>query len=165
MSKYFLEITSGGPCKHFGRGRFGLLQALSGTKTVTMKLTKKAAVNLTTLQGRRQWEGQWCPAPPFHVWSTVAAYIQYCIEKCGPLVVLAPLPLLRNPGGGPATLPLHIHWASHWPRVIWKMDSAVLFHRLYVTIINSQRQKKRMLIVIHFNPSRSFFYRDLLLAA
>jgi len=44
------------------------------------------------------------------------------------------------------------------------MDSGVLFYILYVTITNSQRQKKRMLIFIHFNTSRSFFYRDLLLA-
>jgi len=50
-------------------------------------------------------------------------------------------------------------------RVIWKIDSGVLFHTLYVTITNSQRQKNRMLIVIHFNLSRSFFYRDLLFAA
>jgi len=49
----------------------------------------------------------------------------------------------------------------HWPRVIWKKDSGVLFHTLYVTITNSQLQKKRMLSVIHFNPSRSSFYRDI----
>jgi len=36
---------------------------------------------------------------------------------------------------------------------------------LYVTITNSQRHRKRMLIVIIFDPSRSFFYRDLLLVA
>jgi len=45
------------------------------------------------------------------------------------------------------------------------MDSGVLFHALYVTITNSQRRKKGVLIVINFNPLRSFFYRDLLLAA
>jgi len=45
------------------------------------------------------------------------------------------------------------------------MDSGVLFHTLYVTVTNSQPQNKRMLIVIHFNPSRSFFYRDLLFVA
>jgi len=44
------------------------------------------------------------------------------------------------------------------------MDSGVLFHVLYVRTTNSQRYKKEMLIVINFNPSRSFFYRDLLLA-
>jgi len=31
--------------------------------------------------------------------------------------------------------------------------------------ISSQRPKKKMIIVIHFIASRSFFYRDLLLAA
>jgi len=36
--------------------------------------------------------------------------------------------------------------------------SGVLLHKLYVTIIKSQRHKKRMLIFIHFNPLRSFFY-------
>jgi len=46
-----------------------------------------------------------------------------------------------------------------------KMDSGVLFHTLYVIITISQYQKKRIAIVIHFNPSRSFFYIDLLLAA
>jgi len=37
-------------------------------------------------------------------------------------------------------------------------------HIIYVTITNSQRHKNRMLIVIHFNLPRSFFYRDPLLA-
>jgi len=45
------------------------------------------------------------------------------------------------------------------------MDLGHLFYTLYVTITNSQRHKKRMFIVIHFNLSRSLFYRDLLLAA
>jgi len=49
---------------------------------------------------------------------------------------------------------------SHWPPVIWKTDSVLLSHILYVTITNYQRHKKRMLMVIHFSPSRSFFYRD-----
>jgi len=40
------------------------------------------------------------------------------------------------------------------------MGSGVLFHALYVTITHSQRHKKRILIVIHFNPSRSFFSVD-----
>jgi len=40
------------------------------------------------------------------------------------------------------------------------MDSGLLFHALYITITNSQRHEKRMLIAIHFNSSRSFFYRD-----
>jgi len=46
------------------------------------------------------------------------------------------------------------------------MDSGVMFHTLYVglTITNAQCHKKGMLIVIHFNLSRSFFYRDLLFA-
>jgi len=38
------------------------------------------------------------------------------------------------------------------------MDSGVLFHTLYVTITNFQHHEKRMLIVIHFNPSSSFFH-------
>ena len=48
VSKYFLEITIRGPCKHFW-GQIWAATALSGTKTVTVKLTKKAAVNLTAL--------------------------------------------------------------------------------------------------------------------
>ena len=28
------------------------------------------------------------------------------------------------------TLPSHIYWVPHWPRVIWKIDSGVLFHTL-----------------------------------
>jgi len=39
-----------------------------------------------------------------------------------------------------------------------KIDSGVLFHTFYVKITNSQLHEKRMLIVIHFNPLRSFFY-------
>ena len=35
------------------------------------------------------------------------------------------------------------------------MDSGLLFHTLYVTITNSLPHKKRMLIVNHFNLSRS----------
>jgi len=38
------------------------------------------------------------------------------------------------------------------------MDRGVFFHTLYVKITNSQHHKKRVLIVIHFNPSRLFFY-------
>jgi len=38
------------------------------------------------------------------------------------------------------------------------MDSGILFHTLYVTITNSQRHKKIMVIVIYFNPSRTLFY-------
>jgi len=38
------------------------------------------------------------------------------------------------------------------------MDSGVLFHTSYVPITTSQLHEKGMLIVIHFNPSRSFFY-------
>ena len=49
----------------------------------------------------------------------------------------------------------------HWLRVIWKTYSGILFHTLYLAITKSQRHKKRVLIVIHFNPSRSFFYTDL----
>jgi len=41
----FLEITIRGPCKHLG-GQIWATTELSGTKTVTMKLTKKAAVKL-----------------------------------------------------------------------------------------------------------------------
>ena len=47
---------------------------------------------------------------------------------------------------------------SHWPRVVWKMDLGVLFHTLYATITNSQRNKQRIFVFIHFNPSRSLFY-------
>jgi len=43
--------------------------------------------------------------------------------------------------------------APHWPRVIWKMDSGVLFHEFYATITNSQPHKKRMLLDMHFNQS------------
>jgi len=39
----------------------------------------------------------------------------------------------------------------HWPCVIWKMDSGVLFHTLYVTITNSQPHKKIIVIIILFN--------------
>ena len=55
---------------------------------------------------------------------------------------------------------LDLGWTKvpHRPRVIWKIDLGVLFHLLYLTITNSQRHKKRVLIVIHFNPSSSFFY-------
>ena len=55
------------------------------------------------------------------------------------------------------TLTLHIYGVPHWPCIIWKMNIGVLFHTWYVTITNSQRHKKRMLTVIYFIPSRSFF--------
>jgi len=41
------------------------------------------------------------------------------------------------------------------------MDSGVLVHILRAKITNSQRCKKRMLIVIHFNPSRLFLYIEI----
>jgi len=46
------------------------------------------------------------PGPPFHVWPPVAAYVQYCIWKVWPpLLVFGPsiwflAPLLLNPGDG-----------------------------------------------------------------
>jgi len=40
------------------------------------------------------------------------------------------------------------------------MVSGVLFQTLYVTITNSQRHEKRMLIIIHFNLSRPFLKRS-----
>ena len=137
-------------------------QIWAGTKTVTMRLTKKAGVNLSTLKGRRQWGPVVSPHFMFgpRLLHTSNIVFKKFRHSCG----FWP-PLLRNPGDVPATLPLHIYWVHQWPRVTWKMDSGVLFHTLYVTITNSQRQKKRMLIVIHFNPSRSFFYRDLLSAS
>jgi len=59
--------------------------------------------------------GQWCPARPFEIGvphftfgRPVAAYIQYCILKmCPPLLVFGPsfcflAPLLVNPGDEPA---------------------------------------------------------------
>jgi len=56
-----------------------------------------------------------------------------------------------------ATLHIYWVWVSHWPRVIWKMDSGVLFHT-YTQKYRFLRHKKRKLIVIHFHFSRSFFY-------
>ena len=47
------------------------------------------------------------------------------------------------------TLTLHIYWVPHWPRVIWQMDSGVLFHT-YVPLTNPLRHKKRMNIVVRF---------------
>jgi len=44
-------------------------------------------------------------------------------------------------------------------RIVWILKNGFrrLLPRIYVTIINSQRHKKRILIVIHFNLSRSLF--------
>jgi len=65
-------------------------------------------------QGRRHREGQWCPAPPFEIGAPhftfgppVATYIQYCILKMWPpLLVFGPsfwflAPLLLHLGDGP----------------------------------------------------------------
>jgi len=44
-------------------------------------------------------------SPPFHVWPLIATYIQHCILKMWPpFWFLAPL--LLNPGGGPAYVPV-----------------------------------------------------------
>jgi len=45
------------------------------------------------------------------------------------------------------------------------MDSGILFHTLHVTITNSQRHEKRMVIVIHFNHSSSLFQEGIQSAA
>jgi len=42
------------------------------------------------------------------------------------------------------------------------MDPGVLFDALYITITESQRHKKKILIFIHFDPSRSFFSIEIL---
>jgi len=95
-----------GPVSILGRQIWAAM-ALSGAKTVTMKLTKKAALNLTTLQGCRQWEASGF-RPPISCLAPVC-----CIHPILYLKNVAPpcgfwFPLLRNPGDGPATLPLHI---------------------------------------------------------
>ena len=111
MSTYFFRNYQwGAPASIFG-GKIWAARALSGTNTVTMKLTKKTAVTLSD------------HTPITYLLSTSLA-------SC-----------------------------------IWKMDSGVIIHTLYVIIDNSQHYKKTMLIVIRFNPSRSFFCRDLLIAA
>ena len=70
--------------------------------------------------------GQWCPAPPFEIGAPhftfgpqVAAYIQYCILKTWPsLLVFGPLffgfwpPLLLNPGDGPVYIGPSTRWRS-----------------------------------------------------
>jgi len=79
-----------------------------------MKLMKKAAVNLTTLQGRRQW-GSSGAQPPFKIcvphfmfspWLVHTSNIVF--KKFGPACGFWPH-LLRNPGDGLAILLLHIY--------------------------------------------------------
>jgi len=74
-------------------------------------------IDIPEIQGRRQREGQWCPAPPFEIGAPhftfgplVATCIQYCIFKMWPpLLVFGPsfwflAPLLLIPGDGPAEI-------------------------------------------------------------
>jgi len=51
---FFRNHHWGQPVSIWG-GQIWAATALSGTKTVTIKLSEKAAVNLTIFQGRRQW--------------------------------------------------------------------------------------------------------------
>ena len=83
---------------------------------------------------------QWCPPPISCLTPGCCIHPVLYLKNVAPLWFLSPL--LRNPGDGLATLPLHIYWVPHWPRVIWKMDSAVLFHTLYVTtpILNARKR-------------------------
>ena len=71
---------------------------------------------------------QWCPPPISCLAPGCCIHPILCLKMWPTHVVFGPL--LRNPGDGPVTLPLHIYWVPHRPRVIWKMDSGVLFHTL-----------------------------------
>jgi len=62
-------------------------------------------------------------------------------------------PLLRNPGDKPTAITYLL--STSLASCNLKKDSGVLFDTLCITITNSQLQKKRMLIVIHFNYPRS----------
>ena len=86
------------------------IPSISGTKTVTMKLTKKAAVKLSD-------------------YTSITYLLSTSLASCK----------LKNG---------FRRFVSH---II-----------AYVTITDFQRHEKRMLIVIHFNPSRSFFYSRVL---
>ena len=152
--KIFLEITIGGPCKHFG-GQIWAATALLGAKTVTMKLTKKAAMNLTTLQGRRHW-GASGVRPHFMFGPRLLHTSNIVFEKMWPhLVVFGPSCCEILAKGLPHSHYIFIEYLTGL--VQSENHSGVLFHTLYVTITDSQRQKKRMLIVIHLKASRSFF--------
>ena len=54
----------------------------------------------------------------------------------------------RSPPLNTPFLPLHIYWEPRWRRVIWKMDSGVLFHTLYVTITNLNAIKRSSFTLI-----------------
>ena len=63
----------------------------------------------THLPGSSPAGGQWCPDPPFEIGAPhftfgppVAAYIQYCIFKMWPLLLVFGPPA-ANPGDGPGT--------------------------------------------------------------
>jgi len=102
-----------------------------------MKLTKKAGVNLSTLQGRRQWGASGVrPAPHFTFGPRLLHMLHplLYLKRVSPLVVFGP-PCCE----------------------ILATDSGVLFHTLYATITSSQRKKKRTFIVIHFNPFALIF--------
>ena len=141
-----------------------------------MKLTKKAAINLTTLQDCRQWRDSGVRSPISCLAPVCCAYIQYCrcflrcfrdairvprisnrvprirenyhrvprireigsrhvhtgyltfslkklnivFKKCGPTLWFFPH-LLRNPGDGPATLPLPITYLLSTSLASWNL--------------------------------------------
>ena len=108
MSEYFLEITNGGPCKHFGGTDLGCY----GT------VRNKNSHNESNEKGSGESDR-----------TSTAILLSTSLASCD----------LKNG-----------------------------FRRSvsHIICINSKfsTSEKRMLIVIHFDPSRSFFYRDLLLA-
>jgi len=78
------------------------------------------------MQGHRQRGGQWCPDPPFKFGAPhfmfgppVAAYIQYCILKCGPPLVFGPSFWFLAP-------PAAISWQRAWG------DANLLLPNFYV---------------------------------
>jgi len=103
-----------------------------------MKLTKKAAVKLSdhphVTRPVARFED--LRRGKIHFWGAMFSF--YCTvcfnkkcsghnkiwwgtKKLGGIIAECPPPWLR-------ACPLHIYWVPHWPRVIWKMDSGVLFH-------------------------------------
>jgi len=163
LSKYFFRNHHWGVPVGISGGQSWATTALSGTKTVTLKLKKKAAVKLfdhtpiTYLLQARNQGGEIRPRKFF-------APLEKCVRHCSKN--LGPSQKTLRPSWCPKLVTGLIYWV---PTSLASCNLENGFRRFVPQIISNnnsaQPQKKRMLIVIHFIHLRSFFYRDLMLVA
>jgi len=105
VSKYLLEITIVGPCKHFWEANLSCYNTVKN-KNSHNETNEKASGESDHTPGTSPTGGQSCPPSSFMLGPRLL-HIANIVFKNVPPCAFWPL-LLQNPGDGPAMLLLHI---------------------------------------------------------